>query len=88
MAIGVSARYVRRVLSEQKQDGQDQKNRNSVPIFQKLKLLKKIEAALVELSELPESEQIGRSEKALIKALPAFLSHVQGTAKDRGLNNL
>jgi len=82
VAIGVSARYVRKVLSEQKQEGRDEKNRNSVPIIQKLKLLKKIEAALVELGELPESEQPGRSEKALIKALPAFLSHVQGTAKD------
>ncbi|OLP20098.1 chromosome partitioning protein ParB [Leptolyngbya sp. 'hensonii'] len=82
VAIGVSARYVRKVLSEQKQDGQDQKNRNSVPIFQKLKLLKKIEAALEELSELPESEQSGRSEKALLKALPAFLSNVKASAKD------
>lgn len=77
VAIGVSARYVRRVLSEQKQDGQDQKNRNSVPIFQKLKLLKKIEAALEELGELPESEKLGRSEKALSKASSAFLASVQ-----------
>jgi ParB family chromosome partitioning protein len=82
VAIGVSARYVRRVLSEQKQKGQDEKNRNSVPIFQKLKLLKKIEAALEELGELPESEKLGRSEKALLKALPAFLSNVKGSAKD------
>jgi ParB family chromosome partitioning protein len=82
VAIGVSARYVRKVLSEQRQSGQDQKNRNSVPIFQKLKLLKKIEAALEELGELPESGQPGRSEKALLKALPTFLSNVKGSAKD------
>ncbi|NJR61745.1 MAG: ParB N-terminal domain-containing protein [Cyanobacteria bacterium CRU_2_1] len=82
VAIGVSTRYVRKVLSEQKQDGQDQKNRNSVPIYQKLKLLKKIEAALEELGELPESEQPGRSEKALLKALPTFLSNVKGSVKD------
>jgi ParB family transcriptional regulator, chromosome partitioning protein len=82
VAIGVSARYVRRVLSEQKQVKQGQENRNSVPIFQKLKLLKKIEAALGELSELPGAEKLGTSEKALLKALPAFLSNVKGTAKD------
>ena len=82
VAIGVSARYVRKVLSEQKQEGQDKNNRNSVPIFQKLKLLKKIEAALEELGELPELEQPGRSEKALLKALPSFLSKVKGSAKD------
>jgi len=82
VAIGVSARYVRKVLSEQRQEGRDEKNRNSVPIIQKLRLLKKIEAALNELSELPESEQIGRSESALIKALPAFLANVKGSVKD------
>ena len=84
VAIGVSTRYVRKVLSGQKQEvtNANVENRNLVPISQKMKALRKIEAALVELSELPESEQIGRAEKALIKALPAFLSHVQGTAKD------
>ena len=82
VAIGVSARYVRKVLSEQKQEGRNEENRNSVPIFQKLKLLKKIEAALEELAELPESNQTGRSEKALLKALSSFLSNVKGSAKD------
>jgi ParB family chromosome partitioning protein len=84
VAIGVSTRYVRKVLSEQKPEVSDanSENRNSVPILQKLKLLKKIEAALVELAELPESEKMGRSEKALIKTLPTFLSNVKGSAKD------
>ena len=82
VAIGVSARYVRKVLSEQKQTGQDEENRNSVPIFQKLKLLKKIEAALEALGELSELEESGRAEKALLKALPSFLSNVRGSAKD------
>lgn len=82
VAIGVSARYVRKVLSEQKQEKRDEKNRNSVPIFQKLKLLKRIETALEELSELPESEKPVRSEKALLKALPAFLSNVKGSARE------
>lgn len=79
VAIGVSTRYVRKVLNEQSQKASSQKNRNSVPIFQKVKLLKKIEAALEELEELPSSEPVGRSEKALLKALPSFLSHVKGT---------
>jgi ParB family chromosome partitioning protein len=70
------------VLSEQKQEGRNEKNRNSVPIFQKLKLLKKIEVALEELGELPESEKLGRSEKALLKALPAFLSNIKGSAQE------
>jgi ParB family chromosome partitioning protein len=78
VAIGVSTRYVRRVLSEQGQSASDKKNRNSVPIFQKkLKLLSKIEAALEELAELPEPEQPTRAEKALFKALPNFLKTVK-----------
>lgn len=79
VAIGVSTRYVRKVLNEQTQKVPSKKNRNSVPIFQKVKLLKRIEAALEELDELPETAPVGRSEKALIKALPSFLSHVRGT---------
>lgn len=77
VAIGVSTRYVRRVLSEQRQEPSHEENRNSVPIFQKLKLLKKIEAALEELSDLPESEQPTRAENALSKALPTFLKTVR-----------
>lgn len=78
VAIGVSTRYVRRVLSEQGQSASDEKNRNSVPILQKkLKLLKRIEAALEDLAELPEPEQPTRSEKALFKALPNFLKTVK-----------
>lgn len=45
-------------------------------------LLLRIEVALEELGELPESEKLGRSEKALLKALPAFLSNVKGSAQD------
>lgn len=82
VAIGVSTRYVRKVLSEQKQEKQDQKNRNSVPILQKLKLLKKIEAALDELDELPVLEKPGRSQKALLKALPSFLASVKGSTQE------
>ncbi|HEY9630513.1 MAG: ParB/RepB/Spo0J family partition protein [Oscillatoriophycideae cyanobacterium NC_groundwater_1537_Pr4_S-0.65um_50_18] len=82
VAIGVSTRYVRKVLSGQKPEVSEQKNRNSVPIFQKLKLLKKIETDLEELAELLDLEQSGRSEKALCKTLPAFLANVKGSVKD------
>jgi ParB family chromosome partitioning protein len=82
VAIGVSTRYVRKVLSEQKQEKRDQKNRNSVPILQKLKLLKKIEAALEELGKLPASEKPERSQKALLKALPSFLANVKGSTQE------
>lgn len=77
VAIGVSTRYVRKVLSAQKQDP-EKKNRNSVPIFQeKLKLLKKIESAIEELAQLPESEQPVRGEKALTKSMPGFLKNIK-----------
>ncbi len=77
VAIGVSTRYVRKVLSEQGQESKDEKNRNSVPIFQKLKLLKRIESALEELAALPEPTEPTRAEKSLYKALPTFFKTVQ-----------
>lgn len=78
VAIGVSTRYVRRVLSEQGQSASGEKNRNLVPISQKkFKLLKKIELALEELAKLPEPEQPTRAEKALLKALPNFIKTVK-----------
>lgn len=82
VAIGVSTRYVRQVLSDQRRGTRGRPNRSDNPILQKLKLLKKIETALEELENLPTSEKIGRSEKALLKALPTFLSNVKGSAKD------
>ncbi|MBD2097713.1 ParB N-terminal domain-containing protein [Trichocoleus sp. FACHB-591] len=82
VAIGVSTRYVRKVLSDQRQDITEEKNRNSDPIFQKLKLLGKIEAVLEELTALPESEQPTRSEKALSKAIPTFLKTVRNNINE------
>lgn len=84
VAIGVSTRYVRKVLSGQKPEATDarEENRNSVPIFQKLKLLKKIEAALEELGGLPESDQSTRAEKALSRAVPAFLKMVKSNVDE------
>jgi ParB family chromosome partitioning protein len=82
VAIGVSTRYVRKVLSEQGQESKNEENRNSVPIFQRLKLLKKIESALEELATLPESEEATRAEKSLYKALPTFLKTVQKNVEE------
>ena len=82
VAIGVSTRYVRKVLSEQNQGPKVEKNRNSVPIFQKLKLLKKIESSLEELAALPEPEETTLIEKALYKALPGFLKTVQSNINE------
>ena len=73
VAIGVSTRYVRKILSEQRQNPSSTKNRNSDPIFLKLKLLKKIEAAVLELAILPESEHPTQVERALSKSIPTFL---------------
>lgn len=80
VAIGVSTRYVRRVLSEQR-EGQEagEENRNWVPIFEQLKLLQKIETALEELISLPEPEQPTRTEQSLYKAVPAFLKKVKAS---------
>jgi ParB family chromosome partitioning protein len=72
VAIGVSTRYVRRVLSDL--DNKGAKNRNSVPIFSRVKTLRKIEAALEELMSLPEPEQPTKADQALSKAIPAFQS--------------
>lgn len=86
VAIGVSTRYVRQVLSELENKGK--KNRKSVPIFSRVKTLRKIEAALEELMALPEPEQLTRADQALLKAIPSFQSKlaacVAQESKDAG----
>lgn len=76
VAIGVSTRYVRKILKEQRQEAGEE-NRNSVPIFQKLKLLKRIEADTQDLVALLESEEPTRAEQSLSKAIPTFLKAVK-----------
>lgn len=82
VAIGVSTRYVRKVL-QQRRSGEtgevEEKIRNSVPNFQKLKALRKVEAALEELISLPESEQPTRAEQSLYKAVPTFLKKLKAS---------
>lgn len=75
VAIGVSTRYVRKVLSSQYEG-----TRNPIPNSsdqQRLKLLRKVEATLVALADLPEPEDSNRSEQSLAKALPGFLAKVR-----------
>ena len=52
VAIGVSTRHVRRVLSGQ--DKENKENRTSGLILSRVKTLRKVEAALKELMNLPE----------------------------------
>ncbi len=75
VAIGVSTRYVRKVLSSQ--DKENQENRNSVPILSRAKTLRKVEAALEDLMNLPEPEQLTKADQALFKAIPPFLSKLK-----------
>jgi ParB family transcriptional regulator, chromosome partitioning protein len=80
VAIGVSTRYVRRVLSGQ--DKENKENRNSVPIFSRVKTLRKVEAALEELMNLPEPEQLTKADQALLKAVPAFLVKLKASIEE------
>lgn len=82
VAIGVSTRYVRKILSQQRQEEAGEENRNSDPIFQKLKLLKKIESATQELVVLLESDQPTRAEQSLSKAIPTFLKTVKNSINE------
>lgn len=80
VAIGVSTRYVRKVLSEQRNTRQgkaSKKNRNSVPIFQKrVKQLRKIQGELEQIIELLESEESTGAEKSLYKASSTYLRKI------------
>jgi ParB family chromosome partitioning protein len=82
VAIGVSTRYVRKVLQQRRSEGTgevEEEIRNSVPNFQKLKVLRRIEAALEELISLPESEQPTRAEQSLYKTVPTFLKKLKAS---------
>lgn len=76
VAIGVSTRYVRKVLSQKG----DQENRNSVPIFKQRKnLLLKMQSLLEDLAALPEPEKPTKEERELYKALPVFMKKLQAS---------
>jgi ParB family transcriptional regulator, chromosome partitioning protein len=71
VAIGVSTRYVRKVLRGQDKDKKE--TRNLVPSLSRVKTLRKIEAALEELIGLPEPAQLTKADRDLLKNIPAFL---------------
>ena len=79
VAIGVSTRYVRKVLSEQsgRADKATQKNSNSDPIFDRIKALRRLEKSLVAFLELPELEEPSRQDLSLDKAAEGLLDRVQ-----------
>ena len=84
VAIGVSTRYVRRVLKEHLADeGEqaDKKTRNLVP-NKTTKLLAKIESVLEELMSLPEPEHQTRVDQTLSSAIPAFLKKLKAVKID------
>lgn len=76
VAIGVSTRYVRQVLGEQK-TAAPSKNRNSVPIFQRRQLLKKIERALEDLASVPETDASRSVNRELDELRLEFLQKVK-----------
>jgi ParB family chromosome partitioning protein len=76
VAIGVSTRYVRKVLGEEKAEPTS-KNRNSDPIFRRRQLLKKMEHTLQELDRLGEASQGYEANQALDEQLPELLIQVQ-----------
>ena len=83
VAIGVSTRYVRKVLSEKAGGKQLSENRNSDPIFREIKLLEKVELALLDLSKVENSEDRTTNEQALMKAIPGFLKKIQSCLREK-----
>jgi ParB family transcriptional regulator, chromosome partitioning protein len=45
-------------------------------------VLRKVEAALEDLMNLPEPEQLTRVDQALLKAVPAFLAKLKASLED------
>jgi ParB family transcriptional regulator, chromosome partitioning protein len=79
VAIGVSTRYVRKVLSSKYEN-----TRNSVPSIQDqklLKLLRKLESTLEGFANFAASEDLTRSEQSLAKAVPGFLTKVKASIR-------
>lgn len=76
VAIGVSTRYVRKVLGEEKAESTS-KNRNSDPIFRRRQLLRKMERTLQELDNLGEVSPGYEANQTLDERLPELLIQVQ-----------
>ncbi len=97
VAIGVSTRYVRKVLSEQAARAEQAvrtehaertgepilENRNLHPILERVKYLKKLEASLEAFIGLPEVESPSRQDMSLHTAAITLLDKVQTSLKQR-----
>jgi ParB family chromosome partitioning protein len=81
VAIGVSTRYVRKVLGEEKTEPA-KKNRNSVPIFRRRQLLKKMEQAATELKTLKSASKGHEANQELDALLPDLLKQIQRSLKE------
>jgi ParB family transcriptional regulator, chromosome partitioning protein len=79
VAIGISTRYVRKILSEQSQPPVETsgENRNSVPIFNKAKSLKRLETSLLAFLAIPKPESFVQQDADLDKAIADLLSKIQ-----------
>jgi ParB family transcriptional regulator, chromosome partitioning protein len=81
VAIGVSTRYVRKVLRGSTNDARE--TRNSVPSFSRMKTLQKIEAALEELLNSPELDSATKADRELLKTIPAFLVKLKASLNEK-----
>lgn len=80
VAIGVSTRYVRKVLGEE--SSAPEKNRNSVPIFRRKQLLKRLEDTLQALKDLPEADADKAANLHLDGTIPELLRIVQASLQE------
>lgn len=81
VAIGVSTRYVRKVLGEENKVSSS-KNRNSVPIFRRRQLLRRIEGALEELMTSEEASNYGNQNRELNTLMPNLLQQVKASLEE------
>jgi ParB family transcriptional regulator, chromosome partitioning protein len=88
VAIGVSARYVRKVLSEELETDDTilEENRNSVPIFNRTKSLRKLERSLLAFSSLPKPEKFTRQDESLDRAVANLLKQIETSLRKRKAN--
>jgi ParB family transcriptional regulator, chromosome partitioning protein len=64
------------------QDEENKENRTSGPILSRVKTMRKVEAALEDLMNLPESEQLTRADQVFLKAVPAFLAKLKASLEE------
>lgn len=81
VAIGVSTRYVRKVLSEEKSESAT-KNRKESPIWRRRQLLKKVERNLDELRTLKQVSKRRKANQEFDALVPELLKQVRNSLKE------